>query len=485
MSIKEKLVEILGMDRVSDAPEVLDNYRTDYSPTSPGTPMCVAYPEESNEIQSILAFANERRIPVIPCSSRVHFFGATIPKQGGIVVDLKRMNRIWDLDERNRKVTIGAGVTWHQLCGQMAETDLMVVPPLLPHRDRSVLTTYLEREVPVISLYEYGEPLTSMEVVWPNGTVFRTGSASAPGFPKSLAEGANPQGPGVMDFYRLLQGSQGTMGIVTWAILKAEYRSPHSRLFFIPFDRIEEAIAPLYAIQRRKIGYECFLMNRLNMALILAENYPDDFEICMKNFPAWTLVLALRGGRRQPEGKLQYEENALKRVCKEFNGLQALRALPGSPHSGALLANLLRMPWPDEKAYWKHRYQGNSRDLFFITKLSRVSEFLPTMERLAGKTNFSVDTVGVYIQPIENARACHVEFNIYYNPEDTANAAAANRLYDEAAKAMLGQGAFFTRPYGPLSDLVYDKATAYTAMLKKVKGIFDPNNILSPGNLCF
>ena len=329
MSIKDKLVGVLGPDRVYDSPEVLDTYCTDFSLTSPGTPTCVVYPQESKEVQSIVNLANEQHIPIIPCSSRVHFFGTTIPKLGGIIVDLQKMNKMWDPDERNRKITIGAGVTWKQLYAKLEEKDLMVCPPLLPHGDRSVITTLLEREPLVISLYEYGEPLMSMEVVWPNGTLFRTGSASAPGFPKTLVEGVNPQGPGVMDFYRLLQGAQGTMGIVTWAIIKTEYLSPKSRLFFIPFDRVEEAIEPMYTIQRRKIGYECFLMNRLNMALILAENYPDDFELYMKKFPAWTMVLALRGGRRRPEEKLHYEENALKKVLKEFNGLQVYKAITG------------------------------------------------------------------------------------------------------------------------------------------------------------
>lgn len=485
MNIKDKLAGILGSERVLDSPEILNAYRKDYSLTPPGTPTLVVFPENSNEIQSIITLANEYAIPIIPCSSRVHFFGTTIPKQGGIVLDLKKMNRIWDLDERNRKVTVEPGVTWKQLYDLLAEKELMVCPSLLPHGDRSVITTLLEREPLVIPLYEYGEPIMSMEVVWPNGTLFRTGSASAPNFPKTLVEGANPQGPGVMDFYRLLQGAQGTMGIVTWAILKTEYLSPLSRVFFIPFERIEDAISPVYTIERRKIGYECFLMNKLDMSLILAENYPADFEICMKKLPAWTLVLALRGGRRRPEEKLQYEETALKKVCQDYNGLRRLTALPGSPRSGIRLANILRSPWPDKKTYWKHRYKGNSQDLFFITRLRKVPEFIPTMIRLAGQLNFPVNNIGIYIQPIETARGCHLEFNLYYDPNDPEEIETVSALHDKATKTMLSQGALFTRPYGSLSDLMYNRATAYTAVLKKVKNIFDPNNILCPGNLCF
>ncbi|MBW1902190.1 MAG: FAD-binding protein, partial [Deltaproteobacteria bacterium] len=110
----------------------------------------------------------------------------------GIVVDMKNMNKIWNLDERNRKITVEPGVTWNQLYPVLAEKNLMVCPPMLPHGEQSVITTFLERSPLVIPLYEYADPMLSMEVVWPNGTLFRTGSASAPTFPKSFSEGVNP-----------------------------------------------------------------------------------------------------------------------------------------------------------------------------------------------------------------------------------------------------------------------------------------------------
>ena len=74
---------------------------------------------------------------------------------------------------------------------------------------------------------------------------------------------------------------------------------------------------------------------------------------------------------------------------------------------------------------------------------------------------------------------------MYYDPVNPEEKATVSILHDEAAKGMLGHGALYTRPYGSLSDMVYERATSYTAKLKKVKDIFDPNNIMCPGNLCF
>jgi FAD/FMN-containing dehydrogenase len=107
------------------------------------------------------------------------------------------------------------------------------------------------------------------------------------------------------------------------------------------------------------------------------------------------------------------------------------------------------------------------------------------MTHLAGQMEFTLDHMGVYIQPVENARSCHVEFNLFYDSSDPKEKEKVSTLHDEAAKAIQKQGGLFTRPYGSLAGLVYEKAASYTAMLKTVKDIFDPNNIMCPGNLCF
>jgi FAD/FMN-containing dehydrogenase len=49
----------------------------------------------------------------------------------------------------------------------------------------------------------------------------------------------------------------------------------------------------------------------------------------------------------------------------------------------------------------------------------------------------------------------------------------------------MAEGAFFSRPYGDLANMVYDKAASYTMALKRTKKVFDPKNVMNPGNLCF
>jgi FAD/FMN-containing dehydrogenase len=481
-----ELMNLVGPEGVTDDAQVLKGYSTDWSLEPAGMPNYVVKPQNTEHVQRVIQYANEHSIPVVPVSSGVHFDGATIPKQGGIVLDLSGMNQIFEIDELNKRVRIEAGVTWEQLTSELGKKGMRIIMPLLPHPLRSVVTDHLERQVPTNTVYDYGEPLQSMEVVWPTGQVFRTGSASVTGYPDSPSKGANPSGPG-LDFYRLLQGAQGTMGVVTWANLKIEYQPQIDKLLFAPVRDLHDATEFLYRILKVRIGQECLLLNNVNLAAILADDGARDFEKLRAALPPWTLMLVLSGLQRRPEEKLQYEEQALGAILRnEFPEIHLADTLAGSSNLGKKLLPMLRKPWPGPVTYWKNRYKGGCQSLFFITKPIWVLKFIGQVEAIAARHGYSLGDIGGYLQPIEHNRACHLEFNFFYDPASHVEVERVKSLHSEAAKVLLGEGALFTRPYGEeLTRLVYERAADYTMALRRVKKIFDPNNIMNPGHLCF
>jgi len=107
------------------------------------------------------------------------------------------------------------------------------------------------------------------------------------------------------------------------------------------------------------------------------------------------------------------------------------------------------------------------------------------VEEIAAKHSYPIDDIGSYLQPIEHNRACHLEFHFFYDPAKSEEMAMVGSLYHDTALALLNEGALFTRPYGELAPLVYERAANYTMALKRLKKTFDPNNIMNPGNLCF
>jgi len=92
--------------------------------------------------------------------------------------------------------------------------------------------------------------------------------------------------------------------------------------------------------------------------------------------------------------------------------------------------------------------------------------------------------VGIYMQPLERGRACHLSFSFPCDLENEAEKEKIKTLCLELSEQLITEGAFFTRPYGPWADMVYRRSTTYTNTLKELKKVFDPNHILNPGKLC-
>lgn len=482
MSVIRNLLDKVGNEKVLAKPSEVRKYMKEGGDKTFGTPQYIVYAHERKDIEKVLETANENRIPVIPASSAVHWYGPHLPHFSGILLDLTRMRGLEGIDKRNRKVRIEPGATWGQVQRSLREHGFMVASPLLPHPDRSVLTDYLERTPPVIPLFEFGEPLLGMEVVWPNGEVFRTGSASAPNFPNTIAEGVNPQGPAALDYWRILQGAQGTMGVVSWANLKTEFIPEQNKTFFVNFSGIQNAVEPLYRIQKRRIGLECLLLNRTNFLKIIAEEFSVDPASFAARLPAWILILVLAGFKRRPMEKIAYEEKELKRISSELC-LDITGTIPGGAVVEKAIPPLLRGPW-SRRVYWKSSDGFNCRDLFFITTLNRIDKFNELVDRIGLKYDLKSDNVGLYVQPIEHGRSCHFEVNFYYKAKERSEA-EMNRIVEELAKECIAGGAFFTRPYGELPKLVYKKTYMYTKVLKQVKQVMDPNNVMCTGALCF
>jgi FAD/FMN-containing dehydrogenase len=486
MAIQDSLARIVGAKDISNGAEQLAAYARDMSINRPVFPNYVVQPESAPEIQEIIKLANAEKIPVVPCSSGVHFHGNTIPLQAGIVMDLSRMNKILHIDERNRFVRMEPGVTWGQLQSELAKHDLMAICPLLPHPQKSALTSHLEREPGCIPKFEYTDTLVTLEVVLPTGELFRTGSACVPGFPeKSFSEGVNISGPGDFMWPRIFQGAQGTLGVVTWAQCKIEYRPKVNKTFFIPFEDLTKAVDFVYRIQRRLIGEECVVLNNFDMAAILTKKWPADFAVLRKNLAPWTVVYVLGGGKRFPEEKIAYEEEALRETAAECGIPNLPTSVHGMPGIEKQIPDMLRTAWPENRTFWKFGFKGACEDLFFRTTMNKAQMFYQVINEVAGKHGYSPQEIGFYMQPMVYGGNCHFEANFYYNPASEDEVRLLSLLYREAAEAVINKGGFFSRPYGPVADMVYRRTSNYTAMLKKLKNVMDPNGVLSPGRLCF
>jgi hypothetical protein len=140
---------------------------------------------------------------------------------------------------------------------------------------------------------------------------------------------------------------------------------------------------------------------------------------------------------------------------------------------------------PSREPYYKQRAKGAFTDIFFLTTLDRAQEFISVMKHEAEEHTYSASEIGVYLQPIQQGRAIHLEFTLYYNPIDEKEVEKARSLFTSASSALSKAGAFYSRPYGIWADLAYSKCPDTVSVLRKVKDMLDPDHVLNQGKLCF
>ena len=485
---KAELAKIVDREAVLDDPEVLEAYARDQSFVSPRKPLVVVKPKNVAEVQGIVKWANRTGTPLVPVSSGApRFYGDTVPTAAGaVVVDMSGMKRIIRIDPRNRVAMIEPGITFSELQPELAQHGLRLTTPLLPRANKSVVASLLERQPTVIPRYQWTllEPLRCLEVVWGDGSTLWTGEAGE--LPPTLEEKwklglaqLDPIGPGQVDYYRLVSAAQGTMGIVTWATVRCELLPRLHKLFFIPAQRLDDIIDCAYRLTRVRLGDEFLLLNSTNLAYILGQGFAEIASLKEK-LPTWVIIMGIAGRSYLPEERIEFQEKDTAAIVQQ-SGLELLSAIPGAQGEN-VLETLLN---PSKTPYWKLGYKGGCQDIFFLTTLNRVPEFLKTMDGLAGELGYPTTDIGSYVQPLQQGVACHCEFNLPYDPDNQAETTRMRELFTRASEQMLKQGAFFSRPYGIWAEGEYNRAAQTTMMLKKVKGIFDPNNVLNPGKLCF
>ena len=482
------LTDMIGKQKVVSKPEVLDSYSHDNSFVPRMPPRLVVQPRNADDVQKIVVWANETKTPLVPVSSGgPHSRGDTVPSvPEAIIVDLSRMNEIVRIDRRNRMVIIEPGVTYAQIQPALAELGLELSTPLLPRKSKSVVTSLLEREPRLVPKYSYTlpEPLRCLEVVWGSGEILRTGEAGGyyPTLEQQWEMGLAQVfsgGPGQVDYYRLVSGAQGSMGIVTWASVKCEILPKVHKFFFIPADNLTDPIESAYRLLRVRLGDEFLVLNSANLAAVLSTDL-DEVQAMKEKLPPWVIIMGIAGRDLLPEQKVDFQEKDASDILRQSH-LELLPAIADITAEQIMSALLNPSPEP----YWKLTHKGACQDIFFMTTLGKTPGFIDTVFAAANALSYPVSDIGVYLQPQHQGTSCHCEFNLPYDPGNKIETDRVRELLETCSEALIRQGAYFSRPYGMWADMVYNRDARNKEMIRTIKKIFDPNNILNPGKLCF
>jgi glycolate oxidase len=210
-------------------------------------PDLAVLPTSTEQVAAVVTIANELRVPVVPRDGGTGLTDGAVPLRGGIVVDVKRMNQIHELDLENRTVTVGTGINMLKLNEQLARHGL-----IYPDDPASYPCSLVGGRIGtsgwslIGSRYGHTRDLVlSFDHVLPTGEVIHVGDGAGGKISKSSSG---------YQLKHLFMGHQGTLGIATKATLKL-YPKPEAELSpFWAFDDYDAAYACVGALARAGVA---------------------------------------------------------------------------------------------------------------------------------------------------------------------------------------------------------------------------------------
>lgn len=230
---------IVGNGYLLTDDESLQNYSRDETETLQFAPQVVLKPATAPEIAAILQVCNQHRIPVTPRGAGTGLTGGALPHLGGVVISTERLNTILNIDERNLQVTVEPGVITEVLQRTVAEKGLFY-PPDPASKGSCFIGGNIAENSGGPRAVKYGvvkDYVLNLEVVLPTGEIIWTGANVL-----KNATGYN--------LTQLIVGSEGTLGIVTKIVLRLIPLPRYDLLMLASFSSLEKACEAVSAIFR-------------------------------------------------------------------------------------------------------------------------------------------------------------------------------------------------------------------------------------------
>ena len=440
----------------------------------------------AEEIERLVALSKRKGYKLVPVSSGPpRFRGDTVPSvPGAVIVDLSKMNKIKWVNRRNRVAVVEPGVTFEALEEALEAQGLRGMMPLLPKKNKSVVGAFLEREPFTTPKYAWdlGDPVASSEIIFGDGYKMRTGGAAGPA-PTLEAQrevgGAQklPMSPFTMDPRRIIQGSQGSMAICTWLSLRCELLPEYEKLYFAASERLESLIKAAYRLLYLRLTDEQYILSSLTFAALLAKS-PKKIKQLSEKLPPWILVTSIGGYGTLADEQFAYKEADLQEEAGNL-GIR-LRTELGGITEAAYRKKVVRKV--SDEPYWKMRYKGDCREIFFLTSLAKTPEFITQVRQSVEEAGFDAADMGVYLQQVIQGTACHCQFDLFIPKKE---AARLEGLFRSLSRSIFDMGGYFSRPYGIWSDIVYPECETFVKYARGLKRIFDPSLVMNPEKICF
>jgi FAD/FMN-containing dehydrogenase len=472
--ISRELKKAIGDNKVKTDAAVIISYASDPPPVY-RKPGYIVLPESKEDVKSVLLIANKYKVPVTPMMRGVNLAGYTLASEGGILLDMRRMNKIIEINTDSGYAVIEAGVNFDILTTALKEKGFRCAIPTAPGGS-AVVGNALSRPT-TDQCQRHLDSILDLEVVLPDGTTFHTGSSQFPHSGAHLRYGPHP------DLAGLFTCAYGTMGIVTQAAIRIYTINESNRVNLTAFNDFSSAVDFVKDIINNNIPehciiwnwqlYDTFAVDVSKPGTVVPKELLGDPRIPPKGKPYCVVTSFLSGY----EETMVAHEKVIAKVAQKFNG----KALTDKEIDK--LMPVAKMGW--DILYAKYHqieptFFGLGRYMVWImlTEPAQVKQ----MEKYAVEefTKVGVMPVCYYSQPFDNGRSMFFRIFCFPDPNDEKKINEVKNNYQRMFKtAMERYGAVPMRHKAEYRTI--QMTGGYYEALKKIKRTFDPNNILNPG----
>jgi len=445
--ILKKLEKIVGQDYVSNKPEDLFIYSQDSGASLPRPVDYVVMPITVEEVQKIVLLANEDKIPIVPMGAGMTLSGLTIPIKGGIVVDMKRMDQILEINEMSRYALIEAGVTTGSLTAYLEKhhPDLQVSIPDAPP-SATIMGNALIHGSGFLSqkFGNHGDMINGLEVVLPNGEICKLGSCC-------VSDYWFTRGP-IPDLIGLFISSFGTLGIATKLSIK-----------LYPKDAMREVVVGIFRDPKMIPD----AISKITHTDIAEDIVFAVWEGLVKGY-IFLATYITGNSKEEIKSKIQM----LKRLYRKAKG--GYMKIPAELRDFFLEKPIFISTAADDRKGGGFEYVGS------FMPLEKIPDAIEKASVISRKYGISPSQVSRVIGKGHNVMfAASFSFN-RADPNDMEN--ARNALH-ETNKMVLDVGGIIWKSELAGQKLIVEKMDPnYKKLFKAIRDALDPNGIMNPGN---
>ena len=440
---------LLDKDEIITDKELLAKYFEDETPNLKGSTYLVLKPDSTQKVAQIMKIASQEKIPVVPRGAGTGLAGGAVPIQGDIVLSLEKMNRIIEIDEKNWMAVVEPGVITQEISIQAKRFGLFY-PPDPASLDTCTIGGNIATGAGGARTVKYGTTknyIYGLTVVLPDGTIIKTGGR----FLKN-STGYNLTG--------LFVRSEGTLGIITEAILRLLPLPSSSIDLLIPYSNVYDAVETAFNLPVLPTALE-FMENE---AIKSAERFLD------KNLAFGDAAVQLL---LEFDGEKEYLDTVIERIGEVALKHNAIDVMVADTKPA------MEKIWEARRSISRAlKSEGKIASQDVVMPRSNIPDFLKKLDNVKQR-------YGVKIVCFGHLGDGNIHVNIIKEAENIKE--KLNLILRDIYELAVSLNGTISGEHGiGLAKKPYIKMALPSEninLMRKIKRAIDPDNILNPGKI--